>query len=56
MAGPENNLDCTLPPRKRIPVREVIVHEDYRTDGKTDDIALLKLSEYLFICFPHTSW
>ena len=40
-------LDCTLLPRKRIPVREVIVHEDYKTDGQTDDIALLKLSEYL---------
>ena len=38
-------LDRTLLPRKRIPVREVIVHEDYRTDGQTDDIALLKLSE-----------
>ena len=42
-------LDCTLLPRKRIPVREVIVHENYKTDGTADDIALLKLSEYLLI-------
>ena len=50
MARLEERLDCTLLPRKRIPVREVIVHEDYRTDGQTDDIALLKLSEYLATC------
>ena len=31
-------------------MREVIVHDDYRTDGQTDDIALLKLSEYLATC------
>ena len=47
MTGLEVTLACTLLPRKRIPVREVIVHEDYRTDGQTDDIALLKLSECL---------
>ena len=47
MAGPEVTLHRTLLPRKRIPVREVIVHEDYRTDGQTDDIALLRLSEYI---------
>ena len=47
MAGLEVRLDCTFLPRKRIQVREVIVHEDYSTDGQTDDIALLKLSEYL---------
>ena len=47
MAGLEVTLACNLLPRKRIQVREVIVHEDYRTDGKKDDIALLKLSEYL---------
>ena len=40
-------FDCTLLPRKRITVKEVIVHDDYRTENQTDDIALLKLSEYL---------
>ena len=54
MAGPEVTHDRTLLPRKRIPVREVIVHEDYRTDGQTDDIALLKLSEYLSLYIQHT--
>ena len=48
-------LDRTLLPRKRIPVRQVIVHEDYRTDGQTDDIALLKLSEYLSLYILYTS-
>ena len=55
VAGLEVNLDRTLLPRKRIPVREVIVHEDYRTDGQTDDIALLKLSECLSLYILHTS-
>ena len=53
MAGPEVTLNCTLLPRKRIPVREVIVHENYRTDGQKDDIALLKLSEYLPMISTH---
>ena len=55
MAGLEERLDCTLLPRKRIPVKEVIVHKDYTTDGQTDDIALLKLSECLSLYILHTS-
>ena len=55
MAGLEVTLDRTLLPRKRIPLREVIVHEDYRTDGQTDDIALLKLSECLSLYILQTS-
>ena len=39
-------MACTVLLRKRIQVREVIVHEKYITEDKTDDIALLKLSEY----------
>ena len=29
-------------------MRDVIVHEEYKTENKRDDIALLKLSKHLF--------
>jgi hypothetical protein len=37
-----------LPHRKTIQVRDVIVHEEYKTENKRDDIALLKLSKHVF--------
>jgi hypothetical protein len=55
VAGLEERLHCTLLPRHRIPVKEVNDHEDFRTDGQTDDIALLKLSECLSLYILHTS-